>query len=128
MAIIGLVGFSLAAGVVLVLLRQQRPELAIQLAMAVGAVLFFLIIGRIMTVVDMLESLITRARVDGLYLNTVLRIIGIAYVAEFGAQMLRDAGEGAVAGKVEMAGKVLILVLAVPIILAVLDTILSMLA
>jgi stage III sporulation protein AD len=57
------------------------------------------------------------------YLNTILKIIGIAYVTEFGAQVCRDAGEGAVAGKIEFAGKIMIMVMAVPIIALVLQTI-----
>ena len=59
------------------------------------------------------------------YLNTLLKIMGIAYLAEFGSQICRDAGEGVIAGKVEFAGKLLILVMALPLLAAVLETILN---
>ena len=62
-----------------------------------------------------------------MYLQTILKIIGIAYIAEFGSQVCRDAGEGAVANKIEFAAKVLIMVMAVPIIALVLDTIVRLL-
>ena len=56
---------------------------------------------------------------------SVLKITGIAYIAEFGAEICRDAGEGAIAAKIEMAGKVIIIALAVPIITSLLDLVLK---
>ena len=56
-------------------------------------------------------------------LETVLKIIGIAYIAEFGAQVTRDAGQGSIAAKIELAGKVLILIMAIPIINVIIETI-----
>ncbi|MDF2501614.1 MAG: stage sporulation protein, partial [Anaerosporomusa subterranea] len=68
-------------------------------------------------------DLADKANISQMYLNTILKIIGIAYITEFGSQVCRDAGEGAVAGKIEFAGKILIMVMAIPIIALVLDTI-----
>ncbi|MDQ7792997.1 MAG: stage III sporulation protein AD [bacterium] len=127
MEVLQVAGLALVTLVVLLLIRQDRPELAVQLTMALGAVIFALVLGRVLGILEALETLATRAGVDRYHLGTVLRIIGVAYVAEFAAQVCRDAGEGAVAGKVEMAGKVLILAMALPIILAVLDAVLGVL-
>jgi stage III sporulation protein AD len=55
----------------------------------------------------------------------VLKITGIAYIAEFGAEVCKDAGEGSIASKIELAGKVTIIVLAVPIITSLLDLIIK---
>lgn len=121
-----MLGLALAAGVTLVVLRQQRPELALLLSVATGVILFTLVVGRLMAAVQAMEALSSRARVDVMYLGTVLKVIGIAYLTEFGSQVLTDAGERAVATKVEMAGKVLILLLAVPILVAILDRLLEM--
>ena len=57
----------------------------------------------------------------------MLKIIGIAYIADFGAQVTRDAGEEAMASKIEMAGKVLILVMAIPIVTMIIETIIKIL-
>ncbi|MHB8157554.1 MAG: stage III sporulation protein AD, partial [Desulfocucumaceae bacterium] len=57
--------------------------------------------------------------------GTILKIVGIAYIADFGAQICRDAGEGAVASKIEFAAKIMVLVLAVPIVVAVLNSLLK---
>jgi stage III sporulation protein AD len=111
----------------LLIIRQDRPELAVQLGLVLGALVFGLVLGELSGIIDGIQGLAGRAGVDRQHLTTVFRIIGVAYVAEFAGQVCRDAGEGAVAGKVEMAGKVLILALAFPIILAVLDAVLRLL-
>lgn len=127
MDIVKIVGIGLVAGMLINMLRQQKPELAMQLSIATGAMLFLLMIAQVMQVVDVLQDLGARANIDSAYLGTVLKIIGIAYVADFGSQALQDAGEKSVASKVEMAGKVLIMLLAVPIILAIVESVLKLL-
>lgn len=126
MDIVKIVGIGLLAGMLINLLRQQRPELALQLAVATGAMIAMVLLSKVMQVVEVLQTLGARASIDQAHLGTVLRIIGIAYVSDFGSQVLQDAGEKSVATKVEMAGKVLIMLLAVPIILAILETVLRL--
>lgn len=128
MEIVQVVGLALVAGALLVVVRQQRPEMALLLSLAVGAVIFIAMVGRVMAVVSAFTTLADRSRIDGMYMGTVLKIIGIAYMADFGAQVLSDAGEKAVAAKIEMAGKVVILLLAVPVLVAIMDTLLQMMA
>jgi stage III sporulation protein AD len=123
-----IVGIGLMAGILINLIRQHKPELALQLSIAAGAMIFLLMISRVMQVIDVLQTLGAKARLDQAHLGTVLKIIGIAYVADFGSQVLQDAGEKSVATKVEMAGKILIMLLAVPIIIAIVDTVLKLLA
>jgi len=118
-----IVGIGLLAGILINLLRQHKPELAMQLSIATGVMLFLLMVSRVMHVVDVLQTLGQKARVDQVHLGTVMKIIGIAYVADFGSQVLQDAGEKSVASKVEMAGKILIMMLAVPILLAIVEAV-----
>jgi len=125
--IVKIVGVGLLAGMLISLLRQQKPELALQLSIAAGAMISLLMLARVMQVVEVLQTLSSKARVDETHLGIVLKIIGFAYVADFGSQILQDAGEKSMATKVEMAGKVLIMLLAVPILLAIMDTILKLL-
>ena len=127
MEIVKIVGLGLVAGSLAILLRQQRPVTATLLSLAAGALILFLVLDRVSGIVDVLQDLAIRANVDGLYMCIVLKVIGVAFLAEFGAQVLRDAGESAIAAKVELAGKIIILVLAIPIIAAILETLTSML-
>lgn len=127
MTIIQVVALGLLAAVFILILRESKPELAIFLSVAVGIIIFFSLLSYIASVMHILEELTVRADINLLYLNTLLKIIGIAYVAEFGAQVCRDAGEGTTASKIEFAGKIMILFLAIPLVVVVLETIISLL-
>jgi len=123
-----IVGFGLIAAVLAVVLRQEKPELALLLSIGAGVLLFLMVLTKIGAVINVLRDLSVRANVNLLYLGTILKIVGIAYIADFGAQLCRDAGESALASKIEFAAKVLILVLAIPIVMAVLDTLMNILS
>lgn len=74
----------------------------------------------------MLEMIAVNAKVNIVYVETILKIIGIAYIAEFAAQITKDAGQGAIASKIELAGKILILAMAIPILTVLIETIIQL--
>lgn len=123
MEIIQIIGLGFVVTLLILIIRQQRPEMAVQLSLALATIIFLMVLGKINVVLNLFRDLAEKANISQMYLNTILKIIGIAYVTEFGAQVCRDAGEGAVAGKIEFAGKVMVMVMAIPIIALVLDTI-----
>ena len=123
MEMIQIIGLGFVVTLLILIIKQQRPEIAVQLSLALATIIFLMVLGKINVVLNLFRDLAEKANISQMYLNTILKIIGIAYVTEFGAQVCRDAGEGAVAGKIEFAGKVLVMVMAVPIIALVLDTI-----
>jgi stage III sporulation protein AD len=127
MEIIQIVGLGFVVTLLILIIRSQRPEFAVQLSLTLAAIIFLLILNKISVVLDLFRDLADKASISQMYLNTILKIIGIAYITEFGAQVCRDAGEGAVAGKIEFAGKVLVMVMAIPIIALVLETIVKLL-
>ena len=75
----------------------------------------------------MIEQIAVNANINLIYVETILKIIGIAYIAEFAAQISKDAGLGSIASKIELAGKVLILAMAVPILTVLIETIIGLL-
>lgn len=91
-----------------------------------GCVIFLYLIDQIYDIIRMIEKIAVNANVNMIYVETILKIIGIAYIAEFGAQLTKDAGQGAIASKIELAGKILILVMAVPILTVIIETILGL--
>jgi stage III sporulation protein AD len=123
MEIIQIIGLGFVVTLLILIIKQQRPEIAVQLSLALATIIFLIVLGKINVVLNLFRDMAAKANISSMYLNTILKIIGIAYVTEFGAQVCRDAGEGAVAGKIEFAGKVLVMVMAIPIIALVLDTI-----
>lgn len=126
MEIFQVVGIGIIGAVLAVFVRERNKELAVLVSLGTGLILFIFALSKVGAVLRVLEELAARANVNMFYLTTVLKIIGIAYVAEFGAQICRDAGEGATATKIEFAAKVLVMVLALPIIVAILESILRL--
>lgn len=127
MEIIQIVGLGLLAAVLILVIKEQKPIFAFLIAAFTGITIFMLLIGKISSIIDVLEELAKASGVQMIYLKTILKIIGIAYIAEFGAQIVRDAGQESIASKIELAGKVLIMVLAIPIIGIIIETIMKLL-
>jgi len=125
--ILQIVGIGFLATVLILVIREQKPMFAFLLAAFVGVSIFLMLIGQIDSVISVLEDLADRSGIPSVYLKTMLKIIGIAYIAEFGAQIVRDAGLESIASKIEFAGKMLILVMAVPIISVIVETVLNLL-
>lgn len=122
-----IVGIGLVATISIVVIKEVKPEFAILISIATGIVIFFMILDKLHYVVQVLNDLSKHANVDFIYFSTILKIMGIAYVVEFGAQVSRDANEESIATKIELAGKVIILVLAMPILLSLMDLIVKIL-
>lgn len=127
MEIIQIVGLGLVATIIVVLLKDVSPHFSFIITIFTGVMIFLFLIGKISSVINVLERLANEANVNMVYLETILKIIGIAYIAEFASQITKDAGQGAIASKIELAGKVLILVMAIPIIGAIIETIIQLL-
>jgi stage III sporulation protein AD len=121
MDIMKIVMVGIIAAILAVLLRDERPEIAFVISIVTGLVIFVFLITKLNSVMTVLKYFAAKANIDVLYFSTILKVIAIAYITEFGAQICRDAGEGAIASKVEFAGKVLIMVIAIPILAALMD-------
>lgn len=126
MDILQIVCIGIIAVVLSSILKAQRPEIALQVSIITGIVIFITIIVKLSAVIDFLQTFSKRADIDSTYITILLKIVGIAYIAEFGAEVCKDAGESSVASKIELAGKVTIVVLAVPIISSLLDLVVKL--
>ncbi|MCM3769727.1 MULTISPECIES: stage III sporulation protein AD [Priestia] len=122
-----IVGLGLVATFLALILKEHKSPIAFLLVVFVGSVIFLFLINQIYEIIKMVERLSINAHVNMIYVETILKIIGIAYIAEFGAQITKDAGQGAIASKIELGGKVLILSMAIPILTVIIETIISML-
>jgi len=85
-----------------------------------------MLVDQISEILLMLRKMAEGAHIQMVYLETMLKIIGIAYIAEFAAQISKDAGQGAIAAKIELGGKIVILALAVPILTAIIEAVISL--
>ncbi|WP_110932349.1 stage III sporulation protein AD [Paenibacillus bouchesdurhonensis] len=127
MEMIQIVGLGLIATILILTIKEQKPMFAFLITIATGIMIFMYLAGKIGEIIEVLEQLAESSGVQMIYLKTILKIIGIAYIAEFGAQIVRDAGQESIASKIELAGKILIMVLAIPIISIIIETVMRML-
>ena len=123
MEILQIVGLGLVTTIFYMILKERKSEFAAQLSIAFGVIIFILMMGKIQSILQVFEDLALKANINMFYLTTIFKIIGIAYIAEFGAQICRDAGTDSIAGKIEFGAKIIIMVLAIPIVVAILETI-----
>ncbi|MGM7721226.1 MULTISPECIES: stage III sporulation protein AD [Bacillaceae] len=126
MEIIQIVGLGLIATFLALIVKEQKPSFAFMLVVFVGCVIFLFLIDQVYEIIRMVERIAINANVNLIYVETILKIIGIAYIAEFGAQITKDAGQGAIASKIELGGKILILTMAIPILTVIIETVLGM--
>jgi stage III sporulation protein AD len=127
MDIIQIVGLGLIVTILSLIIKEQKPMFAFLLATFTGILIFLFLIGKISSVIQVLEDLATKSNINMVFLKTILKIIGIAYIAEFGAQIVRDAGQESIASKIELSGKILIMVMAIPIISVIIETVVKLL-
>lgn len=127
MELLQLVIFALIASILYIVLKDLHETFAFLIILIVGIVILLSVMKQLGIIFQLLQSLGQKASIDGMYIETILKIIGIAYITELGANITKDAGLGSVASKIELAGKIFILVLAIPIITAVIEAILTFL-
>ena len=117
--------FGVIATIFILFIRQSRPELAQLLSISVGLIIIIYVLGYLKMIIDIITDLALQAEINTVFLRILMRVIGVAYLAEFGAQICKDAGETNIATKIEFAGKILILIMAVPILVAILEGIIN---
>ncbi|QKY69303.1 stage III sporulation protein AD [Lentibacillus sp. CBA3610] len=125
MDIFQIVAIGIITSILYIVLKELNASFAFFLVLITTILIFLIVIQQIGVIFQLIESLGNRANVDGMYMETILKIIGIAYITELGANLTKDAGLQSVAAKIELAGKIFILLLAIPIITAVIEAILS---
>jgi len=119
-AAIGIIGMILA-----MTLKRDTPLFAILISLAVALLIFLLIVPQLAGLVALVDIISAYLSQGQEYILVVVKIIGIAYIAEFATQICNDAGEGAIASKVELAGKVLIMGVAAPVIISLVEQVVA---
>lgn len=125
MEIIKIVAFAFISLFLILIFKDRREDLAVQISIAAGVLIFLFLSSKITAILQFMQQLASKINIDFIYLTTVFKILGIAYLATFCSEICKDAGENSLASKVEFAGKILILGLAIPILMAVLQSILK---
>lgn len=127
MEIFQIVGLGIIATIMIVILKDFRPEFIIFISIITGLIIFSLILNKLVYVVEVMKNLSLKANLEIEYFSIILKIIGMSYIVELGSQICRDADQNSIAMKIELAGKVSIMILAIPILMSLMDLILKIL-
>ena len=116
MEVVKIVGIAIFAVIMIIILKSYRPEMALILSIVTGIGIMLYAIYKMTPVVNVLNNLVNKSGINTEFLMIIIKVIGIAYIVEFGKNICVDAGQTSIATKLEMAGKVIIVVLTIPLI------------
>ena len=127
MDIIKIIGVGLIALIIIVIVKQYRPEFTIYVSLIAGALILMLIMDKMSAIIDLLTTLSNKTAINNEFLILLIKITGIAFLTEFAVSICKDTGETAVASKVDLGGKVIIISMSIPIIASLLETVIKIL-
>ncbi len=125
--IIKIIGIGLTALVIIIILKQYKPEYAIYVSIIAGILILFFAMEKISGIVNLLQSISDKTYINKTFLSILLKITGIAFITEFAVSVCSDAGEKAIASKIEIGSKVIIVTMSIPIITSLLELIIEIL-
>lgn len=125
--IIKILGVGLVATIIIIILRQYKPEFVIYVSIVAGAIILFLVLDKLSGIVNLISNLSNKANINTQFLGLILKLTGISILIEYGTSICKDSGETAIASKIELGGKVIIIAMSIPIISLLLETIIKIL-
>lgn len=127
MEVIRIIGIGLIALIIIILLKQYKPEFAIYISLLTGVLIILLLVDQLTGIVNLIQSIAGKANINSQFLALLIKITGIAFLSEFAVSICRDSGEGAIASKIELGSKIIIISMSIPIISSLLEIILEIL-
>lgn len=127
MDIVKIIGIGLIALIIIVIIKQYKPEFAIYVSLGAGILIFALIAAKMSGIIDILKSLANKTAINSNFLVLLIKITGIAILTEFAVSVCKDSGESAIASKIDLGGKVIIMSMSIPIMSSLLETIIKIL-
>ena len=127
MAVFKIIGIGIVTVFSYIVIKQFKPEFAIIVGLAGSIIILFSLSDSIISVINTFSNLVNKTGVNPELFTLILKIIGIGYLTEFAANLCNDSGCSSIADKILLAGKILIMIIALPIITNLVDTIVGLL-
>lgn len=124
--IVKIVGIGLIAMVLIIIIKQYRQEFAIYVSLIAGTLILVLVMDKFTSIIELLKQICNESGLNTKFLGVLLKMTGIAFLAEFAISICKDAGETALANKVELGSKAIVISMSIPIIHNLLEIILSL--
>ena len=127
MDILKIIGIGLIALIMIIIIKQHRPEFGVYISLASGILILGLVIGKISGIITLLSNLANKSSINNDFLYLLIKITGIALLTEFAVSICKDSGESSIASKIDIGGKVTIIAISIPIISGLLETVIKIL-
>ena len=127
MEIIKIVGVGLVAVIIIIILKQYKPEFALYASIAAGILIVTLVLDKLTGIITLLSNLSNKAGTNNEFILILLKITGIAFLTEFAVSVCKDSGETAIASKIDFAGKIIMVAISIPIVAGLLELIIKIL-
>ena len=121
-----LVGIAMVSTILCIVIKKDRPEMANFVALTAGIIILLSVVMKLSFIVDGIQSLADKVNIPSMYISLIIRLIGICYIIEFAISLCNDCGEKSIASKLEFGGKIIIMTMSFPILLSIVDTIISL--
>ncbi len=125
--VIKIIGIGLISLIIIIIIKQYKPEFAIYISIVAGVLILFLIMDKLEGIINLLKTISSKSGINNQFLELLLKITGIAFLTEFAINLCKDSGENAIASKIEIGSKVIIVSMSIPIISSLLEVILKLL-
>lgn len=127
MDVIKIIGIGIISLILIIITKQYKPEFAIYISLIAGILILTLIIDKLTNIFQLLQSISSKASINNNFLEILLKITGIAFLTEFAVSICKDSGESAIASKIEIGSKIIIISISIPIISNLLEIVIDIL-
>ena len=127
MDIVKVIGIGLIALIIIIVLKQYKPEFAIYVSIIAGVIILIMLMDKLNAVINLLTSITNKTGTGSEFLKILLKITGIAILTEFAVSICKDSGETAIASKIDLGGKIIIISISIPIVTSLLELIINIL-
>ena len=125
MEIIKIIGIAFIALIIIIMLKQYRPEYAVFISILTGVLILFLVMDKLTGIINLIQSIQVKYSINTQFIAILIKITGIAFLSEFAVSICKDSGEAAIASKIELGSKIIIISMSIPIISNLLEIILK---
>ncbi len=127
MDMIKVLGVGITGAVLALVVKESKPQIALVISISAAAILMLMILSQIEYVLNVVYVTASSININMEHISAIFKMIGVSYLSQIGSLICKDAGQSAIAAKVELAGKIIIVVLSIPILLELMNLLVGLL-
>ena len=127
MDIVKVIGIGLISLIIIIIVRQYKPEFTLYVSLLAGALILLFIMDKLEGIVNLIQNIASKSEINTTFIILLIKITGIAFLAEFAVSICKDSGEAAIASKIELGSKIIIISMSIPILSSLIEILLEIL-